>query len=182
MLMIFWFTPEDKNKYVHGEKYYKYSKHMAQQQNLLKRKWQRLHLYFWDTPLQTKMQLRQIIGLVNYYHDFILNYSKLMSPPTDLLKGGPTKKQIKCTQECQQTLIKIQNIFKTKPVLLTPNIKLSFVLATDCSAYGCGFCLKQYKGNTLHPVFYGSRKLTTTECRMSVVDRDRTSLSCHRNS
>lgn len=35
---------------------------------------------------QTKRQIRQIIGLVNYYHDFALNYSQLMSPLTELLK------------------------------------------------------------------------------------------------
>lgn len=43
---------------------------------------------------QTKRQIRQIIGLVNYYHDFALNYSQLMSPLTELLKGGPIQRKI----------------------------------------------------------------------------------------
>ncbi|BFZ23001.1 hypothetical protein BsWGS_26040 [Bradybaena similaris] len=123
-------------------------------------------------PPQTKKQVRQIIGLVNYYHDFVSNYSQLMTPLTDLLKGGPTQRRIKWTPECQTALNTIQDIFRTKPILLTPNIKKAFVLATDCSSTGCGFCLKQYKGEKLHPVLYGSKKLTPAEQKFSCIERE----------
>lgn len=67
---------------------------------------------------------------------------------------------------------KIQDIFRTKPVLLTPNIKHAFVLATDFSAFSCDFCLKQCKGDTLHPVFCGSKKLTPAERHRSCVEHE----------
>lgn len=57
-------------------------------------------------------------------------------------------------------------------MLLAPNIKKPSVLATDCSASGCGFCSKQYGGDKLHPVFCGSKKLTPAEQHMSCIERE----------
>lgn len=121
---------------------------------------------------QTKRQVRQIIGLVKYYHEFVPNYLELLSPLTDCLKGGPSQRKIKWSLECQKTVMKIQDMFSTKLALLTPNLKHPFVLATDCSAYGYGFCLKQYMGTTLYHVFYISNTLTPSEMNMSTVEKE----------
>lgn len=49
----------------------------------------------WQEP-QTKKDLQRFLGFANYYHKFVLAYSRLTTPLTDCLKG---KKSFQCHAE-----------------------------------------------------------------------------------
>lgn len=121
-------------------------------------------------PPTTKRQVRQLIIRVNYYNHFIRDYSQLMSPLTDLLNGVPTWRKIKWNLNANKLLTPSRTNLEQSQCSLHQTSKKPFVLATDCSAVGCGICLKQCKGDKLHPGFYGSEKLIPTEQKMSCIE------------
>ncbi|BFZ24546.1 hypothetical protein BsWGS_27585 [Bradybaena similaris] len=119
----------------------------------------------------TRRQVRQILGLLNYYNEFIEGYSTIVNPLNDLLRGL-TKQKLPWTAEHDRILDRIKSLFSTAPILLAPNLEKPFVLATDCSGTAMGFCLKQEREGLLHPISYGSRMLSPSEKKLSTIERE----------
>ncbi|BFZ17096.1 hypothetical protein BsWGS_20136 [Bradybaena similaris] len=123
-----------------------------------------------QTP-KTRKQVRQLVGLINYYHQFIKGFSELIRPLTELLKGK-TNKKIIWDKRHGKVLETIKQLFSQSPILLAPDLNKPFTLSTDCSAFAIGYCLQQEKQGILHPVSYGSRRLTDSERRLSTIERE----------
>ena len=60
----------------------------------------------------------------------------------------------------------------SKPILHLPDINKTFTLQTDASETGLGAVLLQETDGKLFPISYASKKLTETERRYSVIERE----------
>lgn len=114
-----------------------------------------------DFPIpKTVHQLRQFLGLINYFRKFIKNCAIMCKPLTNLLKKdvpwqwGP--QQIEAVENLKKNLIEnaVLNIFD-------PN--LPTILYTDASRDGIGCILAQSTPCGEKPVYFYSRQTTNEE-------------------
>lgn len=61
--------------------------------------------------------------------------------------------------------------FFSSPILLPPKLHKPFILSTDYSGTTMCFCLHQEKNDILHPVSYGSKRLTDSECHLNTIKK-----------
>ena len=121
-----------------------------------------------DTP-KNKKDVRAIIGLCNFYRQFIQNFSIMIKPLIELTKkNSPTK--IIWTDECKQTMEKIKGIFKMEPILVPIDFHKEIIVATDASLNGLGACMLQSHNGINRPVLYLSRSLSKAEANYSIFE------------
>ena len=114
----------------------------------------------WPAP-PSNVELRQFVGLCNYYRRFVKGYADIAAPLTRLCgphapwHWGPVEQQSFDTLKCCLT---------TAPVLRTFDPGRRSVLTTDASETAISAVLTQPDdAGHHHPVAYESRKLTAAE-------------------
>ena len=120
---------------------------------------------------QNKTELMSFLGLVGYYRKFVPNFSKIATPLTDKLKSKEPN-LIEWNGDCQQAYERLKAALCEDPVLQLPNWDQPFIVRTDASDRGLGAVLLQENLGRLQPVAYISRKLSETEMRYSVGERE----------
>nr|XP_046229617.1 uncharacterized protein LOC124050808 isoform X1 [Scatophagus argus] len=94
-----------------------------------------------DFPVPTtKKELQRFLGLVGYYRNFCRNFSTVIAPLTDLLKG---KVRFIWSESCQLAFDNVKAILCSPPVLAAPRMGLPFTLQVDASDVGAGAVLLQ---------------------------------------
>jgi hypothetical protein len=91
-------------------------------------------------PLRTVHQVRSFLGLAGYYRRFILNFSKIAKPITDLLKK---EEKFVWNAERDEAFRTLKKLLTTSPVLAQPNIAKSFDVYCDASGTELGCILMQ---------------------------------------
>jgi hypothetical protein len=94
--------------------------------------------------------------LAGYYHRFILNFSKIAKPITDLLKK---EEKFVWNAESDEAFQTLKKLLTTSPVLAQPDIAKSFDVFCDASGTRLGYVLMQ-EG---HVIVYSSRQLRPHE-------------------
>jgi hypothetical protein len=121
-------------------------------------------------PPNNIKEVRRVIGMANWYKRFIPDYSNLMSPITDLLKGK--KKKIEWTSAANQAFINLKTALVQAPVLATVRYDLDFKLYCDASDVACGATLTQNFEEGERPVAYFSTKLSACQQKYSTTERE----------
>lgn len=142
----------------------------------------------WPEPTDLK-SLRSFLGFCGYYRRFILNYSSIVRPLTELTKGyppaqtkwkaeskDPNKKYFRASepfgerwdQACRQAFKKIIDCLIHAPVLAFADPTKPYILHVDASMNGLGAVLNQEYSEGLRPVAFASRKLSHSEQRYPV--------------
>jgi hypothetical protein len=67
----------------------------------------------WKTP-KSIHQVQNFLGLTGYYRRFILNFSKISKPITELLKKGT---KYVCSKQCDEAFQTLKKLLTTSPVL-----------------------------------------------------------------
>jgi hypothetical protein len=93
----------------------------------------------WQPP-RIVHQVYNLLGLVGYYQRFILNFSKISKPITEVLNKGTKYVWSEACDEAFQTLKKL---LTTSPVLAQPDIAKSFNVYCDASDTRLGCVLMQ---------------------------------------
>jgi hypothetical protein len=111
----------------------------------------------WPTPTGVH-QVRQFLGLANYFRKFIARYSLMAAPLTSLTS---TKRPWVWGEVEQHAFQKIKDALTSSPVLVLPDMTKPFELKviSDASDVGVGAILLQDD----RPVAYFSKKLNEAE-------------------
>lgn len=122
---------------------------------------------------QSQNQLRQFIGLVNFYHRFLPHCSNLMQPLHALLTPAKSKAQTLVWNSTALAAFKdTKDALANATRLAYPKTEAPTCLVTDASATAVGAVLQQYIDDTWHPISFFSKTLKPAETRYSTFDRE----------
>jgi hypothetical protein len=107
-------------------------------------------------PPKSVHQVRSFLGLAGYYRRFILNFSKISKPITELLKKGT---KYAWSKECDEAFQTLKKLLTTSPVLAQPDIAKPFNIYCDASGTKLG-CVLMQEGRVIS---YSSRQLRCHE-------------------
>ena len=116
-------------------------------------------------------EVKQFMGLCNYYRRFVKGYSEIAAPLFKLL----SKENDKCftwTSSCQAAFEDLKSRLVAPPILAYPNFQLQFLLYTDASDSAIGAVLSQMQEGQERVIAYWSRKLQKTERNYSTTERE----------
>ncbi len=118
----------------------------------------------------TKKELQRFLGLVGYYRSFCKNFSTVVAPLTDLLKG---KARFVWSASCQQAFDNVKSVLCSPPVLAAPCRDRPFQLHVDASDVGAGAVLFQADGSGVErPVSFYSKKFNSFQLNYSVIEKE----------
>jgi hypothetical protein len=109
----------------------------------------------WKPPT-TMFEVWSFLGLADYYRMFILNFSKIAKPVTELLKK---ENKYVWSDACDEAFKLLKKLLTTSPVLAQPDIDKPFDVYCDASSTGLGGVLMQ-QGRVIS---YSSRQLRRHE-------------------
>ena len=113
--------------------------------------------------LTTKRQVRQFLGMVNWYRKFIADYSEIARPLTDLTHEDRPWSWGDKEQTAFDTL---KQKLSTADVLAHPDPKRQWIIHTDASEFAIAGVLSQRQADdTVRPVAYFSRKMSGAETK-----------------
>lgn len=117
---------------------------------------------------KTQKQVRQFLGKINFYNNYIPQSSATLDPLHNLLRK---EQKFIWTEECHKAFEKMKNFLSTQPTLAIIDPKLPIHIYTDASLQDLGAVLKQpqpkeeTKTEMEKPVAYFSKKLNETQTR-----------------
>ena len=114
---------------------------------------------------ESKEELQRLLGMVNYFAQFIPNQSTITAPLRQLLK-----KDVDWMWLPEHTIAvqELKQILSSKPVLKFFDSSKPVKLQVDVSKSGLGACLMQDG----HPVAYASRSLTSAEENYAQIEKE----------
>ena len=125
-------------------------------------------------PPSTITQIKQFLGLANFFRTHVRNFSLISSPLTKLTrkdtkwKGGPLP------EDAKKAFVELKGALISEPCLAFPRSDRKFTLIVDSAigsptsqgGIGAILCQTDELGH-LHPISYASRALTKHECNYS---------------
>lgn len=90
--------------------------------------------------LTTKKELQRFLGLVGYYRNFCKNFSTMVAPLTDLLKG---KVWFVWSTLCQKAFDNVKSLLCSTPVLMAPCMDRPFKLLKPATLQRGRCCYRQ---------------------------------------
>jgi hypothetical protein len=109
----------------------------------------------WKPPSSVH-QIRSFLGLAGYYRRFILDFSRIAKPMTELLKKGV---KFVWDEKCEKAFHRLREHLTTAPVLTQPDNTKTFDVYCDASSTSLGCILMQENG----VIAYASRALQPHE-------------------
>lgn len=121
----------------------------------------------WDWPSPTTLtELCSFLGLANFYHRFVLGFSHITWPLSQVTKGG-AKAKFFWSESQHKAFIELKDRLCTTPVLALLDLQQPFEVETDASDYAIGAVLSQHG----HPVAYFSETLSDTVRKYPTYDK-----------
>lgn len=133
----------------------------------------------YERPTNIK-ELRSFLGLCNYVRCFIGNYSKIVAPLNNLLKGETKKsiKKITWNEINNNAFIHIRNTKANITYRTQPDITKEFILTTDASDYAYGAVLAQVNDDGKEEMIATFSKSMDSAQKLLFSYRKRTSRHC----
>eukprot|EP00253_Pinus_taeda_P003377 PITA_03377 len=102
----------------------------------------------WPSPT-TLAKLHSFLGLANFYRKFLLEFSRITWPLSQVTKGG-AKEKFFCSKSQQKAFNELKDRLCLAPVLALPYLQQPFEVETYAFDYAIGAVLTQHE----HPVAY----------------------------
>jgi RNase H-like domain found in reverse transcriptase/Integrase zinc binding domain/Chromo (CHRromatin Organisation MOdifier) domain len=118
----------------------------------------------WPTP-KNVTEVRQFLGLANYFRKFVLGLSHMCRPLTELTKAGTAWQW---GDKEQVAFDSVKQALCSAPTLAMPDTQKDFTVICDASDFGIGAVLMQDG----HPVAYSSKLLNAAQRNYTVSDRE----------
>ena len=131
----------------------------------------------WPQP-KTVKDIRQFVGMCQFYRKFIDNFSGIVVPLTDLTKKigkdeVKSRAPVIWNDKAEAAFDTIKRSMQAAPTLIPPDHTQPFFLHTDASDFAIGAALGQeVPGVGMRPIGFMSRKLIPAETRYPVHDRE----------
>lgn len=118
------------------------------------------------TP-KTQKNIRQFLGKINFYHEYIPKSSILLDPLHKLLRKN---EKFIWSEECEMSFTNIKKLLCSQPVLEIFDKNLPIRIYTDASLDGIGAVFKQVQNNGKEkPVAYFSKKLNDAQKKKKAI-------------
>ena len=118
------------------------------------------------------MQLKQFLGLANYFRDFMDEHSTVVRALHNLIPDYKRANKLIWTEEATTSWTLIKAMIEKCPTLAFLNNHDPVTLATDASDYGIGGFLSQTINGVKHPIAFVSKSLTATQLKWSVLQKE----------
>ncbi|THC87035.1 hypothetical protein EYZ11_013518 [Aspergillus tanneri] len=123
----------------------------------------------WAIPTSAK-GVRLFLGFANFYRRFIKDFSKIVSPLTELTKKDT---RFQWTEAADDAFQLLKKLFTTAPVLMQFDPERETVVEVDSSGWSMGGVLSQYDDNRLLcPCAYFLKKNTPAECNYKIYNKE----------
>ena len=120
-------------------------------------------IHDWQAPTNI-IELCNFLGITNFYCRFVLGFSHITWPLSQVTKGG---EKIFWLESQQMAFIELKHHLCSAPVLTLPDLQQQFEIETDASGYAIGAVLTQQG----HPLAYHSEKLSETVRKYPTYDK-----------
>lgn len=121
-------------------------------------------------PVPTaKKELMRFLGLAGYYRSFCKNFSTVVAPLTNLLKG---KTKFVWSSSCQAAFENVKALLCSAPVLTAPCLDKPFKVQVDASQLGAGAVLLQEEHGVDKPICYFSKKFNSYQLNYSTIEKE----------
>ena len=124
---------------------------------------------------QTMKQLRQFLGMINFYRRFIPGCAEILQPLNKMLSPAKSsKKKLKWSVEAVSAFLKIKQKLSNAILLTIPTPNAETAIFVDASVSGCGAVLQQRpeKSDAWKPLSFYSHSFSLTQSRYSTFDRE----------
>ena len=121
---------------------------------------------------QTQRELRQFLGLINFYHRFIPGCAGILHPLHTLLSSSTKNATLEWTPDSVSSFVNIKDALADASLLCHPHLNADTCIIVDASDVAVGAVLQQHINSVPCPISYFSRKLRPAETRYSTFDRE----------
>jgi len=125
----------------------------------------------WPAPT-TLTELRGFLGIANFYRRFVLGFSHITWPLSQVTKGG-AKEKFFWSKSQQKAFIELKHRLCSALMLTLPDLQQLFEIDTDASDYAIGVVLTQQG----HPLAYHSETLSDTVWEYPTYDKEMYSIA-----
>ena len=120
----------------------------------------------------TKKLLRSFLGMVNFYRNYIPDFSRLALPLTDLTKTTQSN-NIRFGEKERAAFLALKDSLCHSVTLHSPRQDRPFIVRTDASNYAVGACLSQLNDDGEEmPIAFASAKLSAVQSRWAVIEKE----------
>ncbi|KAL3692331.1 hypothetical protein R1sor_005982 [Riccia sorocarpa] len=110
---------------------------------------------------QSGNEVRQFLGMTNYYRRYLIMYAHIAAPMTPL------------TDQSQEAFETLKEKLVTAPILVAPNWNKIFHVSVDTSLLATGAILSQLDDKKReHHIHYASRQLSKSKIKYSTTERE----------
>jgi hypothetical protein len=121
---------------------------------------------------ETKKQVKQVLGFLGFYRQFICNFAEIAKPLTDLT-SKQTPENIVWTEDHQKSFDSLKEIVLSNVILYMFEVGKPFNLYCDSSDFAVGAVLSQVDDEGIErPVSFISQKLTDTQRRWATIEKE----------
>ena len=113
----------------------------------------------WPAP-KNVCDVQGILGIGNYYHRFVKDFSQKVQPLIELTKKN---KPFRWTQECQAAFDEIEQALIGPDIMAFPTDDDLYILDCDAAGDSIGCVLSQKQSNVEKIIAYGSQTLSKSE-------------------
>ena len=122
--------------------------------------------------ITNKSKLKSVLGLINFFRDYIKNCSQLALPLTAMLKKNKPDNLV-WNEESIQALEQLKNALLSDVCLFAPNLSAPWQLYTDASHGAVGAWIGQPGPNgQVRPIAFISKKLAGSQLNWSIVEKE----------
>jgi transposase InsO family protein len=124
---------------------------------------------------KTAGQMKQFVGLINYFHDFCEHHAEIMKPLHDMIQNYQKKTRGRTLVWSEGGLIAFDRIIaeiSKNHQMFFPREDCPIFLQTDASDYGIGAYCFQIVDNIEQPVAFVSKSLTATQYKWAIIQKE----------
>ena len=114
-------------------------------------------------------EVKQFLGLVDYYRKFVPRFTDISRVLTHLTKKDV---EFKWTAECEKCFQILKEFLQQAPILKYPDPQQSYMLYMDASKYAYAGVLTQHCDSTDHPITYVSRLFRGSQLNWATLTKE----------